>query len=154
MKSTLYHKFADKHSGKFDADRLRMWAHLTNMGKHSSFETPPDYPFFQISDKHAPVSTPKSTDCGSTSCSTSSTAVSTVQSVHFSKMLQPQVTVYNTNERVVFSIGNIKRGAWGTKEQILEDLTFCGTVSLTLNNITFNNHNVHFSDYNQFQILC
>ena len=29
---TVYHKLA-KHSGKFDADRLRMWAHL-NMGKH------------------------------------------------------------------------------------------------------------------------
>ena len=43
---TVYHKLADKHSGKFDADRLRMWAHLINMGKHSSFETPPDYPFF------------------------------------------------------------------------------------------------------------
>jgi hypothetical protein len=43
---TVYHKLADKHSGKFDADRLRMWAHLINMGKHSSFETSPDYPFF------------------------------------------------------------------------------------------------------------
>ena len=43
---TVYHELADKHSGKFDADRLRMWAHLINMGKHSSFDTPPDYPFF------------------------------------------------------------------------------------------------------------
>ena len=43
---TVYQKLAEMHSGKFDADRLRMWAHLINMGKHSSFETPPDYPFF------------------------------------------------------------------------------------------------------------
>ena len=43
---TVYQKLSDEHSGKFDADRLRMWAHLINMGKHSSFETPPDYPFF------------------------------------------------------------------------------------------------------------
>ena len=84
---TVYHKLADKHSGKFDADRLRMWAHLINMGKHSSFDTPPDYPFFREKDKIAPVSTTKSTDSGSTSCTTSSStsasggAVTSAQSV-------------------------------------------------------------------------
>ena len=81
---TVYHKLADKHSGKFDADRLRMWAHLINMGKHSSFETPPDYPFFRKQNKNALVSTPKSNDSGSTSSTTSSctssAAISSAQS--------------------------------------------------------------------------
>ena len=53
---TVYQKLDNKHSGKFDADRLRMWAHLINMGKHSSFETPPDYPFVRIKDKMHPQS--------------------------------------------------------------------------------------------------
>ena len=69
---TVYQKMSNKHSGKFDADRLRMRAHFINKGKHSSFETPPDYPFLRIRDKNTLVSTPKSTDGGSASCSTSS----------------------------------------------------------------------------------
>ena len=64
---TIYQKLDDKHLGNLKTDRLRMWAHLINMGKHSSFETP-DYPFFQIKDKNAPISTSKSTDGGSARC--------------------------------------------------------------------------------------
>lgn len=43
----VYQQLSDKHVDKFDADRLRMWAHLINMGKHTSLDTPPDYPFFR-----------------------------------------------------------------------------------------------------------
>ena len=74
---TVFHELADKHSGKFDADMLRMWAHLINMGKHLSFDTPPDYPFFRKKDKNAPVTATKSTDSGSSTSSTTSSSTST-----------------------------------------------------------------------------
>ena len=45
----VYQQLSDKHVEKSDANRLRMWAHLINMGKHTSLDTPPDYPFFRKS---------------------------------------------------------------------------------------------------------
>ena len=33
--------------GKYTLEQLRMWAHLIQMGKHSSTDEPPDKPFWQ-----------------------------------------------------------------------------------------------------------
>ena len=38
----------EKHvDGKYTLEQLRMWAHLIQMGKHSSTDEPPDKPFWQ-----------------------------------------------------------------------------------------------------------
>ena len=36
----IYKKLAEKHEGKFYVEQLRMWGHLINMGKHSSYADP------------------------------------------------------------------------------------------------------------------
>ena len=43
----VYDQLREKHKGKFTAEQLRTWAHLVQMGKHSSLEDPPDKPFFR-----------------------------------------------------------------------------------------------------------
>ena len=101
-----------------------MWAHLINMGKHSSFETPPDYPFFRIKDKNTP---PKSTDGGSTSCSTSSAAASSVQSACFSpakrSSLRSQYMMQMKEWYSLLDCGAITREEYeAQKNKILEDL--------------------------------
>ena len=35
-----------KHAGAYSEERLRAWAHLTEMEKHSSYDEPPNTPFF------------------------------------------------------------------------------------------------------------
>ena len=43
----IYKKLQDKHKGKYSAEQLRTWSHLLEMGKHDSYEEPPDKPFFR-----------------------------------------------------------------------------------------------------------
>ena len=43
----------EKHSGKYTDQQLRSWAHLIQMKKHSSYDEPPDKPFFHSSHKSA-----------------------------------------------------------------------------------------------------
>ena len=43
----VFQQLDEKHNGKFTIEQLRMWAHMINMGKHTSLETPPDKPFFR-----------------------------------------------------------------------------------------------------------
>lgn len=42
----VYDQVEEKHMGKFTAEQLQTWAHLVQMGKHSSMEEPLDKPFF------------------------------------------------------------------------------------------------------------
>jgi hypothetical protein len=42
----IYEKLKSKHTS-YDEERLRMWAHLIQMGKHDSYEVPPNQPFFK-----------------------------------------------------------------------------------------------------------
>ena len=42
----IYEKLKSTHTG-YDQERLRMWAHLIQMGKHESYEVPPNQPFFK-----------------------------------------------------------------------------------------------------------
>ena len=35
----------EKHGSKYTVERLNAWAHMNNMGKHSSKDDPPDLPF-------------------------------------------------------------------------------------------------------------
>ena len=119
---TVYNKLSDKHSEKFDADRLRMWAHLINMGKHSSYEAPPNYPFFR---KHGtPLSTSKS-DGSSTSSGTSSTAVSTAQGISPAKRSNLR-SQYMTQMKEWYSLldcGAITKNEYeAQKSKIMEDL--------------------------------
>ena len=119
---TIYNKLSDKHSEKFDADRLRMWGHLINMGKHSSYEAPPNYPFFR---KHGtPLSTLKS-DGSSTSSGTSSTAVSTAQGISQAKRSNFR-SQYMTQMKEGYSLldcGAITKDEYeAQKSKIMEDL--------------------------------
>lgn len=42
----IYEKLKSKHAS-YDQERLRMWTHLIQMGKHESYESPPNQPFFK-----------------------------------------------------------------------------------------------------------
>ena len=42
----IYEKLHSKHTS-YDQEQLRMWAHLIQMGKHDSYEVPPNQPFFK-----------------------------------------------------------------------------------------------------------
>ena len=36
-----------KHTGKYSPEQIRAWAHMLQLKKHSSYESPPDKPFFR-----------------------------------------------------------------------------------------------------------
>ena len=40
-------KLKDKHGDSFSVEKLNCWAHMLNVGKHSSCDEPPDVPFFK-----------------------------------------------------------------------------------------------------------
>ena len=40
-------KLKEKHSGKYPEEKIRMWGHLIQMGKHASYDDPPNLPFFR-----------------------------------------------------------------------------------------------------------
>lgn len=49
------------HEGKYSPEQLRAWSHLLEMGKHDSYEQPPDKPFFRGKSVKNPVTVPVST---------------------------------------------------------------------------------------------
>ena len=36
----------DKHGSKYSTEQLNAWAHMISVGKHCSFEDPPNLPYF------------------------------------------------------------------------------------------------------------
>ena len=40
-------KLKEKHGDGFSVEKLNCWAHMLNVGKHSSYDEPPDFPFFK-----------------------------------------------------------------------------------------------------------
>ena len=40
-------KLKAKHGDDFSVEKLNCWAHMLNVGKHSSYDEPPDLPFFR-----------------------------------------------------------------------------------------------------------
>ena len=42
----IYEQLREKHTS-YDEERLRMWAHLVQMGKHASLDEPSDKPYFR-----------------------------------------------------------------------------------------------------------
>ena len=40
-------KLREKHSDAYSVEKLNCWAHMLNVGKHSSYDEPPDFPFFK-----------------------------------------------------------------------------------------------------------
>ena len=57
---TIVTKLKDKNSGKYPEEKLRMWGHLIQMGKHASYDEPPDLPFFRGRAKKTSVADPPS----------------------------------------------------------------------------------------------
>ena len=43
----IVEKLEEANSGKYSPEQLHMWAHLIHMKKHSSYNEPPDKPFFR-----------------------------------------------------------------------------------------------------------
>ena len=39
-------KLRENHGNSFKIEHLNAWAHLIHIGKHSSYDTPPNYPYF------------------------------------------------------------------------------------------------------------
>ena len=37
----------DMHGDTYPVEKLNAWAHLINIGKHDSYDEPPNYPFFK-----------------------------------------------------------------------------------------------------------
>ena len=37
----------EKHGDAYSVEKLNCWAHMLNVGKHHSYDEPPDYPFFK-----------------------------------------------------------------------------------------------------------
>ena len=49
----IVQKLRDKHQDKFTPPQLNTWAHCIHMKTHSSYDEPPDKPFFRVgSSKH------------------------------------------------------------------------------------------------------
>lgn len=40
-------KLKEKHGDAYSVEKLNCWAHMLNVSKHSSYEEPPDFPFFK-----------------------------------------------------------------------------------------------------------
>ena len=40
-------KLREKHEGEFSIEKLNAWAHMIHMGKHASYDNPPDLPYFK-----------------------------------------------------------------------------------------------------------
>ena len=38
-------KSQEKHGDTYSVEKLNCWAHILNVGKHSSYDEPPDFPF-------------------------------------------------------------------------------------------------------------
>ena len=39
-------KLHEKHGKNYSVERLNAWAHMINMGKHNSYDMPPNLPYF------------------------------------------------------------------------------------------------------------
>ena len=44
---TIIKRLKEKHGDSYSVEKLNCWAHMLNMGKHSSYDEPPDFPFFK-----------------------------------------------------------------------------------------------------------
>ena len=53
---TIMSKLKEKHGSQYDAERYACWAHTIHSGKHSSYEEPPDFPYFRRKKKSSPES--------------------------------------------------------------------------------------------------
>ena len=74
-------KLKEKYGDAYSVEKLNCWAHMLNVGKHSSYDEPPDLPFFKKrkEKRSTPQHSAGSTDSGSTA-STSSLSTSTTNS--------------------------------------------------------------------------
>lgn len=54
----IVEKLKDMHSGRYSLEQYNCWAHTIDMGKHNSYESPPDLPFFVGKKASTKASTP------------------------------------------------------------------------------------------------
>ncbi|XP_065914252.1 uncharacterized protein [Dysidea avara] len=73
-------KLKDKHGKKYTAEQYHAWAQLIQIGKQSSYDEPPDYPFFRGKKKKDNERVSESTSSNSvlTNSTTNATSVPTV----------------------------------------------------------------------------
>ncbi len=55
----IVEELKNKHDSKYTPEQLRAWAHMIQMSKHSSYDHPPDKPFFGKSRKKAAEPSPE-----------------------------------------------------------------------------------------------
>lgn len=69
----IVQKLKDKHGPLYSIEKLNAWAHMINIGKHDSYETPPDLPYFRgKAAKKTP--SPESVDTSNSNPGTSTSA--------------------------------------------------------------------------------
>ena len=44
----MYKQLEEKHKGSYTPEQMCAWAHMIQLGEHSSYGTPPDKPFFVV----------------------------------------------------------------------------------------------------------
>lgn len=49
----------EKHKTSYTVEQLNAWAHLLELGKHDSYETPPNLPYFRKSSDHSKKNKPQ-----------------------------------------------------------------------------------------------
>ena len=76
-------KLQDEHRSLYSIEKLNAWAHMIDIGKHDSYETPPDLPYFRGKAKRKREVTPEGSagpnlggTCGSSVASSLVTCVS------------------------------------------------------------------------------
>lgn len=69
-------KLQEKHGNAYSVEKLNCWGHMLNVGKHSSYDEPPDFPFFKKRKEKRSDAQQSSvlTDSASTSSLSTSTA--------------------------------------------------------------------------------
>lgn len=108
----VFNELDEKHNGKFSVEQLRMWAHLVNMGKHTSLDIPPDKPFFRGNKKKLPSLSEVST----------STDISPIKRSNLRSQYMTQMRDWHA----LFEVAAITKEEYeDQKARILEDLKNC-----------------------------
>ncbi len=67
-------RLTDKHESLYSIEKLNAWAHMLDIGKHDSYETPPDLPYFRGKAAKKGVLSPESAAASSPGASSSSSS--------------------------------------------------------------------------------
>ena len=111
---TAVKELKDKHGDTYPTEKLNVWAHLINIGKHHSYDEPPDYPFFKKPKGKKDSEIPK--NYGSTS-------TQSIDSPSKRLSFQTQCIQQLTNWHSLYDTGAISQDQYAElKESILSDI--------------------------------